>query len=435
MGTDPSRRPVVEPPRLDLTADKAVHPGHPQRGVTGLLRLISLLFAACLAVVMGCPGDPDPTIDSETHWLTECSTTADCGIALDCICGTCTVACDEAADCSAIGSNAVCVQIAEVGAACEEEPAETGGLCTFTCRGDGDCYGSGPNTMCTQGTCLPPAPSDTDFLAAIGAEQCPVAEPRARILGSWSGWETDLAVMSGITVELDGSQSRAAGGIASYSWHLAERPAGSLASVGSDSRPEHAEVELDLVGSYVFELTVFDNEGTPSCEAAAATATAFAGEGIVIEMTRPTDEEPGRVTSGTPLEIHFLHRYGRWTEDPWDCTVDNPTPNWGDAASATDDPLLYLGSAEDLLPSVITLREPENIPRYKLGAYCPTAPEPVQCRVVFKVFLDGVESTLESPAIFESGTFWDALDIDWEERTVGSFDRVYENGIPGAETD
>jgi hypothetical protein len=56
-----------------------------------LLVASSLLAGACGRTTEGGEG-------SETHWLSACSSSSDCGVG-DCLCGVCTVACDSLRDC------------------------------------------------------------------------------------------------------------------------------------------------------------------------------------------------------------------------------------------------------------------------------------------------------------------------------------------------
>lgn len=103
------------------------------------------LWIAMLAVLgcLGCPGGGPavPVVDSESHWLEECVSSATCGV-FDCVCGVCTVPCID--DC---GGTAVCAPAPE---GCE---VAAGGLCTARCGSDRDC--GGEHLACTDGLCLP----------------------------------------------------------------------------------------------------------------------------------------------------------------------------------------------------------------------------------------------------------------------------------------
>jgi hypothetical protein len=66
-----------------------------------------ILFASLgLAAACGGKASVDGT-DSHTHWLRDCQADDECGD-LSCICGVCTKACDEGADCAPFGAETTC---------------------------------------------------------------------------------------------------------------------------------------------------------------------------------------------------------------------------------------------------------------------------------------------------------------------------------------
>lgn len=74
----------------------------------------------------------------------------------------------------------------------------------------------------------------------------------------------DVPVRVGQTVTLDGSLSRDPDGDAlRYSWSFLERPAGSTATL-DDAAAQRPSFEVDLEGTYVVQLVVFDEVGATS---------------------------------------------------------------------------------------------------------------------------------------------------------------------------
>lgn len=49
--------------------------------------------------------------DTRTNWLMECDRTADCGSELACLCGVCTLACEDSAACEGLGAGAACFAV------------------------------------------------------------------------------------------------------------------------------------------------------------------------------------------------------------------------------------------------------------------------------------------------------------------------------------
>jgi hypothetical protein len=77
--------------------------------------ILGVWLGGALSLITSCGGKArvDGT-DSHTHWLKECEADSECG-GLSCICGVCTKACDEGADCVPFGAKASC----EVPAGCD----------------------------------------------------------------------------------------------------------------------------------------------------------------------------------------------------------------------------------------------------------------------------------------------------------------------------
>lgn len=99
----------------------------------------------------GCRGE-EPQLGSQTNWLLDCETSADCG-GLECICGTCTLNCSGGRSCASLES-ASCIAPDSPGAValCGGQTA-TSSLCAVTCE-DGVCpLGS----SCLAGVCSPDA--------------------------------------------------------------------------------------------------------------------------------------------------------------------------------------------------------------------------------------------------------------------------------------
>lgn len=102
------------------------------------------LTALAIAGLYACGdgGSPQPVVDSQTHWMQPCVTTAECG-PLVCSCGFCSEPCDDAAACSA-HDGAVCAM------GCGEAS-----LCLPACGEPGECAEFGDFLTCADGRCIP----------------------------------------------------------------------------------------------------------------------------------------------------------------------------------------------------------------------------------------------------------------------------------------
>jgi hypothetical protein len=130
----------------------------------GALRL-ALIALGAFFFATGCQDVLAKDVGGETHFLKTCSDdegTDACGAGLECLCGVCTVRCDESAPCSA-HAGAACV---EADTACQTNGPSR--VCDVSCVEDGDCAGLSSAHSCIEGHCravLVGSPSAADALA------------------------------------------------------------------------------------------------------------------------------------------------------------------------------------------------------------------------------------------------------------------------------
>src|SRR6478609_4961915 len=108
----------------------------------------SLLLALCLSIFACGKTVPSTGTDSATHWLSRCSTDAECG-GLDCICGTCTTACTDPSSCPQAA-------IARCGPTTEASCGSSESICVAECRTDADCNAVRRGLVCAGGRCSAP---------------------------------------------------------------------------------------------------------------------------------------------------------------------------------------------------------------------------------------------------------------------------------------
>lgn len=111
-----------------------------------------LAIAICLACALGCYGTNNRGGSGETHFLLDCSQGVTCAEGLQCICGVCTVRCDENDSCKEQSELASCMP-----SDCSEERT-----CDVECEQDADCDDLGSKYKCQNGRCRGAATDSTD---------------------------------------------------------------------------------------------------------------------------------------------------------------------------------------------------------------------------------------------------------------------------------
>ena len=119
----------------------------------------SLPLGLALALLGGCDDGGGPsTRDSITNWLAPCAATADCGGAGECVCGVCSLICDQAATCERLAVGARCTPTASppAGLSCVADDVDrASGLCLPGCASSADCAAIAPGLACLGGVCAP----------------------------------------------------------------------------------------------------------------------------------------------------------------------------------------------------------------------------------------------------------------------------------------
>jgi hypothetical protein len=107
-------------------------------------------IVAIAALALGCAATSRPSPGSQTHFLQACED--ECPSGLACLCGVCTLACDDDAMCAASAESATCTASNEDGDAC----ADAARVCDVECTRDGDCSALGADFACARGRCRAP---------------------------------------------------------------------------------------------------------------------------------------------------------------------------------------------------------------------------------------------------------------------------------------
>lgn len=119
-------------------------------------------------LVLACQTQGRDGVDGETHFLKSCSPSKDsCGDGLKCLCGVCSLACNQSSTCEAFGG-AVCVEQAD---ACGS--SGTMGHCDVGCESDSNCSFVSPFHVCDNGMCRTQSPGSASEGPAPTQEAAP----------------------------------------------------------------------------------------------------------------------------------------------------------------------------------------------------------------------------------------------------------------------
>lgn len=241
---------------------------------------------------------------------------------------------------------------------------------------------------------------------------CPTARIAAGIAPALSAM-SPLSVPTGSLVTFSGISSTAQQGtIATYSWALVNKPAGSAAMFSGPNTQSQVELLTPTPGLYVVELTVNDSFGLISCvparlnvQVSAPTATRFR---VTLTWDTPADANQTD-TVGTDLDIHYLHPTGTWDLAPYDIFWRNPTATWG----ANSLPKLTIDDVDGAGPEVVEHDAPNDPLTYAVGVYYFAAQGFGTSFAIVSVYVDGVLEYQTSPQALASETmFWRPVTIN-----------------------
>lgn len=100
---------------------------------------------------MSCSRSHTGGLDSESHFLRNC--VDDCPGDLVCICGVCTIACDDDKTCTPLDPKATCTESTDVPAPLNCHGRESVAICDLDCRSDEQCSTVGNTFECQSGFC------------------------------------------------------------------------------------------------------------------------------------------------------------------------------------------------------------------------------------------------------------------------------------------
>ncbi|WP_168210597.1 choice-of-anchor D domain-containing protein [Persicimonas caeni] len=241
----------------------------------------------------------------------------------------------------------------------------------------------------------------------------------------------ELQVVPLDDIDLDASLSRdpEGSGISRVEWRLAERPADSTEGLANTSG-EQSSLWMQLAGTYVVELDVWNELGVKSCEPARMTLKSISDEDIHIQLVWNTPADPNETDqSGSDVDIHLLHPNANlhWNSPPWDCFWQNMEPDWGETGVAIDNPSLDIDDVDGAGPENINLDNPEVETTYNVGAYYFSDHNYGRSYVTVRIYIGGQLAYEAQRKPMDNQEFWHVANIDWPSGEVIEVDRLYQS--------
>lgn len=274
-------------------------------------------------------------------------------------------------------------------------------------------------------------------------------------------------------IHLDASDSLVMQGLGlTYTWTCTAQPAGTDAYAFSPSAhaqkvsfgavtstPNGPQVQLNVVGTYTFRLTVTDSNGKPGCGPTQYTVQVIPETGMHLQLLWDTPNDTDKTDdSGADLDLHLAHPDAEKAEictnpakicgakpcpcqpdndkdgvaDPWfapvfDCYWFNPLPNWGDPGSGADDPFLALDDTNGWGPENLDLLNPQAV-LYRVGVHYWDAHSFGDSTATVTVWLDQAAIGTFTQKLTQCD-FWWVKRVDYAQKQLVDFPNGGPNGF------
>lgn len=246
----------------------------------------------------------------------------------------------------------------------------------------------------------------------------------------FAGQDT-ISTLALTTVELDASASASpAGEIVGWEWTLVSRPGSSNAMLNDNLAPA-PEIYIDLIGTYVIELTVVDDEGYVSCEPSRVEIHAVSDDPdeLLIRLTWSTPADMDLTDDvGADLDLHWRRDGATWNTPPDDIFWNNKTADWG-PPGPEGNPSLDIDDMNGEGPENIRQPEPVEGTIYSIGVYYSRENGFGESTAVVEVYKGGQLLREFDPKVLENeGDFWQVAHVTAPD-TITVIDRVTD-GFP-----
>lgn len=267
-------------------------------------------------------------------------------------------------------------------------------------------------------------------VVGTGSPECPptaeatgfIREDVERRRGSQIEWAVPLQ-----TVILDGSASfdPCGGEVVDYQWDVIDAPEGAITSVRETNVTNERgvmEAFLPIAGTYRFALTVFDEVGIASVNAAEVIVVAIPDEAIQVELTWRTPQDPDESDGeGSDVDLHVTRIGYPWFDPTYDVYYGNTSPIW-----EPEQPSLDRDDTDGGGPETFNLDNPANCIWYNVGVHY-FRQQFGTAYATIRIYVNGslVDELVNKP-LRASDDYWDVARIHWPSGLVYRVDEVLE---------
>jgi len=324
------------------------------------------------------------------------------------------------------------------------------------------CSGDGRTDDPTDGTADATSDVVADSMADTGADSGPTRcedAPTARLSASPLDSDKNVQAAQTETIEVtpltdffvgaDESITQENRSIGRVKWEIEQRPEFALATFGlqrlrrSDERPiwlrtnqKYSPMQVGLAGDYTVSLTVWNDEGTISCNSAELTVQVRPESELYVEFKYPyervrSDDYPGEYnynhTTDTPyLNFAFKRaRDARWSENMNDvipnARSETGVQDWGTQGDDADDPRWTDISRDGASNAFVQLDGVESDTSY-FSAVSMSRTPPETTPAIFSVYIDGERQLKHRRTLGQDHEAPFGMEILKIEKTDGTYD-------------
>ncbi len=287
------------------------------------------------------------------------------------------------------------------------------------------------------------APADTaTVVLTIGRSDAPEVEPIERLVflqGKALAAPIPVAILTakekskgspGSLLHLKGDESygRSGAKLVKFQWSVTQ-PSGSWSTFMPDSAFPNPTFAANVVGAYLFQLTVEDDGGNQASSnwTFEATPNVALYVEVVWDAAGELDHDTGGVGNGPDLDLHFAHPDadggvdvdGDGTNDPWfdkkyDAFWFNPKPDWNGAGSG---PELMMDSSGGWGPEALRFLMPVVGKSYPIGVHGVDDHDLASLTATVRVFATG-KKIFETSTELATKDFWWVGSVSWPDGKV-----------------